>query len=320
LTALGYLAWHKYLPTLAAAFSADALAEHPAIPLGISYFTFKLIHYAVEVSWGTITDRSLARFAAYIFLFPIFTAGPIERFDHFLAEREESWSLDSTLAGLFRIGQGLIKAFVFSRLVAPANHDWIPSAEALVRSLPETSHLELGAYLFFSFLYAYFDFSAYSDIAIGASRLFGLRIMENFNWPILAPNIGEFWRRWHMTLAGWCQAYVYVPIIGHTRKLVLAIYATFLAMGAWHGPSWNWILWGAYHGTGVAVYQSWSRFKRMRGWGPSLPGAASPWRHLGIPLTIAFVSGSYAFSTTVDLGPWSAVRILARVFLIDLPA
>ena len=242
---------------------------------------------------------------------------PIERFDHFLSQREETWQLQSTLDGVFRIAHGIVKAFVISRIVAPASHDWIPSTDALVGQLAETSHLQLGAYLVSSFLYAYFDFSAYSDIAIGASRLFGFRIMENFNWPVLATNIGEFWKRWHMTLAGWCQAYVYVPMIGRTRNLYAAIYATFLTMGVWHGPSANWVMWGLYHATGVATYQTWARFKHRRGW---TFGREGPWRYVGLPLTIAFVSGSYAFSTTVQHGPWSGVRILARLFLIDLPA
>lgn len=114
LAILGYLAWFKYAPPLLAALRGESVAAQLAIPLGISYFTFKLIHYAVEVGRGNVTDRSLASFLCYLFLFPIFSAGPIERFDHFLAHREERWSPDSTVWGLTRIAQGLVKKFVLA--------------------------------------------------------------------------------------------------------------------------------------------------------------------------------------------------------------
>jgi len=314
---LGYLAWHKYVPVLAAALTGDGPAGPLVVPLGISYFTFKLIHYAVEVAWGNVTDRSLARFLTYVFLVPTFTAGPIERFDHFLANREDTWRLDSTVEGLTRIAWGLVKAFVVADLVRPASHDAIPSTGELLRRLPDVGLHELWGYHVLSFLYAYVDFSAYSDVAIGASRLYGFRIMENFHFPIAAPNIGEFWRRWHMTLAAWCRSYVYVPMIGRTRNLYAAVYATFVTMGVWHGASINWLLWGLYHATGVAFHLTWTRFKRVRGW---TFGQSGPWRLLGVPLTMAFVSGSYAFSTTVAEGPWARLRLLAKLVLIDLPA
>ncbi len=309
---IGNLAFYKYVPQITPLLSGEGVPASVVVPLGISYFTFKLIHYSIEVARGNITDRSFQRFSCYVFLFPIFTAGPIERFDHFLAQRDESWRLQTTVEGATRILHGLIKMFVFARLIQPSE-----SVASLVAGLGELEVYKLWGVLLRTYLYAYMDFSAYSDIAIGAARLFGFRIMENFNLPILAFNIREFWRRWHMTLAGWCQAYVYLPVIGLTRRPYVAVYATFLAMGLWHGGSWNWVFWGLYHATGVSVNLTWQRVKRKLGWSRE-PGLI--WRGAGVALTFAFVTGSYAFSSTVRLGPWAAVRVFARLFGVDLPA
>ena len=168
-----------------------------------------------------------------------------------------------------------------------------------------------------TFLYVYMDFSAYSDIAIGSSRLFGIRIMENFNWPIFAQNIGDFWRRWHMTLAGWCQTYVYLPTIGLSRNPFLAVYATFLAIGLWHAGSINYACWGLYHATGVAVFQIWQRFKRRRGW---VFLDHNPWHLLGIPITFLFVTGSFAFTVPHGVGTaYDGLRIFLKLLFINLP-
>ncbi|MHC4858487.1 MAG: MBOAT family O-acyltransferase [Planctomycetota bacterium] len=318
LAALSYLAYHKYVPQLAAMFSAMASAETPIVPLGISYFTFKLIHYAVEVARENITDRSLSRFFCYMFLYPIFTAGPIERFDHFLAEREESWQVRSMVEGVTRIAHGLIKLSLVNLLLQPRYFSVpLPTATDLLQNLSDLRTHEVWGFLFLAFMRAYLDFSAYSDIAIGASRLYGFRIMENFRFPILAPNIGEFWRRWHMTLVAWCRAYVYMPMIGLTRNPYVAVYCTFVAMGLWHGGSLNWLCWGLYHATGVSVFLTWGRIRRSRGWHF---GTSGPFQYAGIPLTLIFVSGSYAFSSTAEHGLYPAVRVLAKMFGVDLAA
>lgn len=316
-----YLAYYKYVPRLGGWLAVLPLFENPVVPLGISYFTFKLIHYAVEVVRGNITDRSLSRFFCYIFLYPIFSAGPIERFDHFVANREDSWHLQSTVEGTTRIVQGLIKMFVIAQvfiadLLQPVfTFGHTAAISDVVSHLKFLTGFQLWGYLAASFLYAYMEFSAYSDIAIGAGRLYGFRIMENFNYPILACNITEFWRRWHMTLVAWCQSYVYLPAIGLTRRPYVAVYCTFLAMGLWHAGSWNWVLWGLYHATGVSFYLTWGRIKRRLGWQGLGKGRL---RYAGIPLTFAFVTGSYAFSTTAGLGGWAGVRVFAKLAGFDL--
>lgn len=214
---LAFLAYFKYLPPLVAALTGGSAAAALAVPLGISYFTFKLIHYAIEVGRGNIKDRSLQQFFCYLYLFPIYTAGPIERFDHFLANQESRWQLQSFVEGSTRIVHGLIKKLVIGEVLLRSALGELNTAY-VVANLGELSPLQVWWFLIVTFLLMYVDFSGYSDIAIGSSRLFGLRIMENFNWPILAPNIAEFWKRWHMALAGWCRAYIYMTMIGLTRN------------------------------------------------------------------------------------------------------
>ncbi len=317
LAPLAYLAYFKYLPALIEAVSPEPVLARVAVPLGISYFTFKLIHYAIEVSRGNLKGHDFTEFACYIFLVPIFSAGPIERFDHFLANREPEWRLQSTAEGLTRIVHGLVKKFVIANLLLLPLYGGVPDGAVLLERLGELPAWKVWGFCVLSFLYLYLDFSAYSDIAIGASRLFGLRIMENFHWPILAQNISIFWRRWHMTLAGWCQNYVYMPTIGLTRNPYLATYVTFAVIGIWHSASLGWLAWGLYHATGISVYGFWSRERRRRKW-RGLDRPALRWA--GVPLTIAFVSGGSAL-TAVDGhgGPWDMLRVLAKLATIDLP-
>lgn len=321
---LGYLAYFKYIPPLLAALSANSLERQLLIPLGISYFTFKLIHYAVEVGRGNLKNHTLQQMFCYIFLLPIFTAGPIERFDHFLAHQQNQWQINFVVEGLTRIIYGLIKKFYLSGVILVSllgryAAEGAPNAGFLLDNLGSLPVYQVWGFLVLAYLYTYLDFSAYSDIAIGASRLFGIGIMENFNFPFLAPNIGNFWKRWHMTLGGWCQAYVYMPTIGFTRNPYIAVYSTMLAIGLWHVGSLNWACWGLYHATGIAIYMTWTRIKRQRQWfwldkQPIL-------RYWGVPMTFLFVSSAAAFITVQGHGGfYSALRILAKLCFVNLPA
>jgi len=140
--------------------------------------------------------------------------------------------------------------------------------------------------------------------------------MENFNFPIVAQNISDFWTRWHMTLASWCQAYVYMPLLGITRNPYLAVYASFIAIGLWHDGTAQWLAWGAYHATGVAIYTTWRRTKIKRGWSKREPRWA---KWLGYPLTFLFVSVGYALTETHNRGTmYDSLRIMAKLFAIDL--
>ena len=313
---VGYLAYFKYVPPLLASFAAEGRPHDLILPLGISYFTFKLVHYAVEVGRGNIRPHPVSEFLLYIFLFPIFSAGPIERFDNFLKNREERITAQGVAEGLTRILHGLIKKFVIAEaLIVPLLAD--PPAERLAMNLQDFNPLRIWYHLGFFFLFAYLDFSAYTDIAVGTSRLFGFRIIENFNFPIVARNMVDFWARWHISLSLWARTYVYMPLIGITRNPYAASYAAFAMIGLWHEGSLNWLFWGLYHATGVSICQTWLRYKRRRKW-----KAIDQYRYwpIGWAITMAFVTGSYAFAATSPHGGlWLGLRFLFKLFWIDLP-
>jgi alginate O-acetyltransferase complex protein AlgI len=305
---LAHLAAHKYVPPILAGGRGDPFDL--AVPLGISYYTFKLIHHVVESARGNLVDRSLPRFLAWILLFPTFTAGPIERYDHFLENREDRLTLPAAVEGLTRIVHGLVKKLVLAGLVWSVFR--AAGGENAGTHLDSFSPLALWGLCGLMYLFVYLDFSAYSDLAIGASQLLGIRIAENFCWPILARSIGEFWQRWHMTLAGWCRSYVYMPMIGLTRSPYVAVIATFLAIGLWHAGAARWALWGLYHALGVVVYQTWRRL--WHGRRPPILDRA-PARLAGIALTNLFVASSFALTVgAIRGGDLAGVLILLKLF------
>jgi len=318
---LGYLAWFKYLPPILAALRGEGPAASVLVPVGLSYFSFKLIHYALETARGTLPPSRLGDYLAWVFLFPIFTAGPIERFDHFLSERPPRLDARLVAEGLTRIAHGLVKKFVLVGILIESLSPGHGSAGHVGRLLAELSERpvpEVWGFCALSFLIMYLDFSAYSDIAIGASLLLGFRIMENFDWPILASDISAFWSRWHMTLTGWCQSYVIMPVLGLTRRLTAAIFAGFLAIGLWHAGTGCWAAWGLYHAAGVIAFHAWQSARERRG----ATGDAGPLRRAaGTILTLAFVTGSFAILAGDEAGGLrDGLRILARLAGVDVPA
>jgi alginate O-acetyltransferase complex protein AlgI len=315
---VGALGWFKYLPALgqlADGYDFRAIL----LPLGISYFTFKLIHYVFERGRGTLPTHGFAEFWCFVFLVPIFTAGPIQRFDTFLTQRTDRWDHSLAIEGLTRIAHGLIKKFVFGAVIFWAiQRVNMGSVPAILANLQNVAPPRIWAFLILSYLYVYMDFAGYSDIAIGTSRLFGLRIMENFNWPVLAPNIGNLWKRWHMSLAGWCQTYIYMPMLGVTRNPYLAAVASFTVMGLWHAASLNWLAWGLYNSFGVAVFQWFGQTARRRKWAFVKTRAFAA---ASYPMTFLYFAGSFAFTMTDRTsGLWGAVRLLAKAVGLDLPA
>lgn len=311
LAILGFLVAFKYAPPIVDAITGSELEAAIFLPLGLSYYAFKLIHYVVESKRGNLPEHRLSDVLAWTTLFPAFTAGPIERFDHFLKEREETPSKAMYVEGWTRIVHGIVKKLIFADGIALGAAQMFGSAshpEAM--STPAT-----WAFTFFMYLWAYLDFSAYSDLAIGGGRLFGIRLMENFNWPILANSISNFWKRWHMTLAGWCQVHVYMPFVGISRNPYAATYLTFLTMGLWHGAALNWVFWGLFHGTGVAVHLTWSRYKRKRKWHKWMDKGW--WKYAGILPTTLFVTAAASFTTTAHVGWREGLVMFLKLFFID---
>lgn len=312
---LGYLAWFKYVPELAESLAPQSSLASIALPLGISFFTFKLIHVAVEISRGNLRDRSPASFIGYVLLFPIFTAGPIEQYDHFLRNIEPRPVLKTYVEGVWRIIIGLIKKFVIAEiLVFDRLMDECTSSQFL-GTLDAVSTGLAWRYLALVFLYGYFDFSAYSDIAIGAARLFGIRVTENFNNPLVANNLSDFWKRWHMSLAAWTQRYVYMPVLGLTRNPYVGVYATFMAMGLWHSGTVSYLGWGLYHATGVTAALATARFRRGRGGRLPVIDRVPRW---GTVLTWLFLTGSSIFVVTNGAGGWAIVRVVGKLIGIDV--
>jgi len=285
---LAYFFWAKYLPAFSLIFTLQASVLDLVIPLGISYFTFKLLHYSIEKNRGTLPEHSYVDFASYMFLAPIFTAGPIERFEHYIEHRATKFEIDFVFEGLLRIAQGLVKKFVFGLIVLELLQR-SPGGDTfeLVEKIDTLTPLQIWATLSLTSLYIYLDFAAYSDIAIGSSRLFGLRIMENFNLPFMSKSLREFWQRYHMTLASWVLTYIYMPAVARTRNPFAAIVISFGVVGLWHA-AWpaHWFLWGLWHGIGLAILLWWTRlFQKRR----SKFLRKKPVQFLGWAITMLFV-------------------------------
>jgi alginate O-acetyltransferase complex protein AlgI len=227
------------------------------LPVGISFYTFHALSYTIDVYRGTApAARSLTDFACYIALFPQLVAGPIIRYHTVagqLVERAHTWDRFASGAALFVLG--------FSKKVLLAN----PIGEVADAAFAAHSLTALDAW-FGVAAYAfqiYFDFSGYSDMAVGLGRLFGFEFMHNFNSPYLADSITEFWRRWHISLSTFLRDYLYIPLGGNRkgpRRTYLNLAIVMLLGGLWHGANWTFVIWGAYHGLCLALERWLSRY------------------------------------------------------------
>jgi len=252
---LGMLGFFKYfnffaenVHALLAALQFDVPlpALRVVLPVGISFYTFQELSYTLEVYRGTLkARRDFLDFATFVCFFPQLVAGPIERARHLLPQVEQPRTFSWTLA---RSAALLIVWGYFKKLVIADNVGVIAN-KVFALEAPAFHVLWAGVFAFGIQIYA--DFSAYSDIARGTARWLGFDIMRNFDHPYLATGPGDFWRRWHISLSSWFRDYVYIPLGGSRGgrwALSRNILITFLVSGLWHGASWNYVLWGAYHG------------------------------------------------------------------------
>ena len=309
-----YFLWSKYLPALMHIFSGGGVGP-VLVPLGVSYFSFKLLHYAIEQRRGNFPAHGLEDFVTWLFLAPIFTAGPIERFEHFLGKREiTGFETRFLTEGMLRIAQGLVKKFVLGRIVLELTENLTGKTGVAGLAMADTasSPAMVWSVLFLTLVYVYLDFSGYSDIAIGSSRLFGLKIMENFDMPLLATNLQNFWQRWHMTLANWCRTYIYMSMIGLTRNPYTAVIATFATMGLWHAADPHWLVWGIWHGLGLAWMMYWGQLVRKRKIAFFKTQAGSV---VGWVLTISYVALGGSFTVLYDKAPITdSFRLIGMAF------
>lgn len=255
---IGILLYFKYLNFFAASF-ADLLQAiglqvswstlNIILPIGVSFFTFKLIGYVIEIHREHIMpSRDMTEFAAYIAFFPTILSGPIDRPDKFLPQMREVHTLDYSLAadGCRQILWGMFtKMCIADNLAVITAQAWNG-----YDTLPSTM-LVIAALLYPIQLYA--DFDGYSNMAIGVGKLLGYRVNRNFNHPFLARNMAEFWRRWHMSLTGWITDYVYMPLNIAFRNLgqwgiIMAAMINLILIGLWHGANWTFGAFGLYHG------------------------------------------------------------------------
>lgn len=227
------------------------IAVPAVIPLGISFFTFEFVHYLVDLRRGAQPIARLRDFLAFALFWPTMVAGPVKRFQQFIPALYDGLSranLSDAMAGALRITIGFMKKWAADNLTG-----WIEFMEPQF-AVQSVGHRWL--FLIALALRILLDFSGYSDMAIGFARMMGIVVPENFNWPYLARSPMEFWQRWHISLSSWIRDYVYIPLggnrLGLSRRAFNAI-AAMLICGLWHGPEWNFAVWGLYHGVGLSV-------------------------------------------------------------------
>ena len=214
------------------------------LPVGISFYTFQTISYVIDVYRGVPAQRNIIDLAAYVSMFPQLIAGPIVRYVDVAAElKERKHTLQGVSDGIRRFTIGLGKKILIA--------DRLSQLCDILKGVDEKTVLLYWIYGISVALYIYFDFSGYSDMAIGLGRMFGFKFLENFNYPYISKSATEFWRRWHMSLGSWFRDYVYIPLGGNrVSKLrhVFNIFVVWFLTGFWHGAAWNFIVWGLFFG------------------------------------------------------------------------
>jgi alginate O-acetyltransferase complex protein AlgI len=237
------------------------------LPIGISFFTFHAISYVVDVYRGDATaQKSPVHAGLYLLLFPQLIAGPIIRYRDIADQLAKRFvTLDDFAAGVRRFVIGLAKKVLVANVVAgPADQIF-----GLAPSQLGPAHAWLGIVCYT--LQIYFDFSGYSDMAIGLGRMFGFRFPENFRWPYIAETVQEFWRRWHISLSTWFRDYLYVPLGGNRvtpKRMYTNLVVVFFLCGLWHGASWNFVVWGLFHGIFLVVERLGLADRVKRLWSP----------------------------------------------------
>ncbi len=244
---LGLLIYFKYVDFFIDNFNNVTGLSVPllriALPIGISFYTFQILSYTVDVYRGTVpAQKNPINLGAYISMFPQLIAGPIVRYSDVEKElRERTHTLEKTYDGIIRFCVGLGKKILIANALGEL-------CEAF-KATDEKTVLFYWLYAVAFSLHIYFDFSGYSDMAIGLGKIFGFTFMENFNYPYISKSVTEFWRRWHMSLGQWFRDYVYIPMGGNrvsAFKHLRNIFTVWFLTGFWHGADWNFIVWGLY--------------------------------------------------------------------------
>ncbi|WP_394660413.1 MBOAT family O-acyltransferase [uncultured Chryseobacterium sp.] len=255
---LGFLGFFKYYNFFAESFSellqgfgfhVNVMLLHIVLPIGISFYTFHGLSYIIDIYKKRIpAERNPVDYAVFVSYFPLLVAGPIERATHLLPQiqKERIFSYEQAVDGMRQILWGFFKKIVIADNCAPIVNEIFTHYQT-----ESSSNLAIGAVLFAFQIYG--DFSGYSDIALGVSRLFGIELLKNFAFPYFSRDIAEFWRRWHISLSTWFRDYLYIPLGGSKGGMLMKIRNTFiifLVSGFWHGANWTFVIWGGLN----AVY------------------------------------------------------------------
>ena len=255
---IGLLCVFKYtdlfIGTINSIFKTNISFLNIALPIGISFYTFQILSYVIDVYRGKVkVQRNILKLATYVSLFPQLIAGPIVRYETICDEldnRDET--IEKFSLGIRRFIIGLAKKVLIANMLGE-----LCTKFSLV---DERSVLFYWIFAISYMLQVYFDFSAYSDMAIGLGKMFGFTFLENFNYPFISKSITEFWRRWHISLSSWFKDYVYIPLGGSrkgTLKLVRNILIVWFLTGIWHGAAYNFILWGLFIGVFLVIEKLW---------------------------------------------------------------
>lgn len=259
------------------------------VPLAISFFTFEFVHVLVDVYLGKVRTLGLRDFALFALFFPTMVAGPIKRYQNFVPQIDLIRTFESLnfAAGTYRIVMGLAKKVVVADSMTPL-------VAPLIAPGAVYGPLDYWVGVLAYTVKIYFDFSGYSDIAIGAASLLGYDILENFDRPYRARNISQFWRRWHISFSSWIRDYLFIPLGGSRRPgLTLLNLGIVMAIsGLWHGAAWHFVVWGLWHGAGMAVHRVWGETVV-----PKVPALAHGhfWHAASVATTFAFVSIGWVF-------------------------
>lgn len=312
---LGMLSVFKYYNFFAESFSdlmnlfgwqPNDLTLNIILPVGISFYTFQTLSYTIDIYRRQFEPTNdVISFFTYIAFFPQLVAGPIERASNLLPQMERSRTLKKEWfnEGILQILVGLFRKIV----IADTLGAYVDVIYGDV-SLHHSTTIILAT--FFYAFQIYFDFSGYSDIAIGTAKLLGFKFNQNFNIPYFSKSLTEFWRKWHMSLSYWLRDYLYISLGGNRKGIKITyrnLMLTMLLGGLWHGSSWNFIIWGGIHGLVLSIEKFLKSNQSLK-----LPTVLG---FLGYPITFAVVLFSWIFFRAQDLG--SAFSAIERIFMFD---
>lgn len=284
---------------------------HILLPLGISFFVFEFIHYLVDIYRGAKPMKNFFWFALFAAFFPSQIAGPIKRYQDFDEQLHANKKFDPEL---FREGLGLIFIGLFKKMVLGDNLGHVVALGFNAPAQMGTVDAWLAAVGFT--IQIYIDFSGYTDIGRGSAQLLGYRLPTNFNWPFLAANLTEFWRRWHISLSTWLRDYLFIPMGGSrvsSWKLKRNLFITMALGGLWHGADWNYVIWGIFHGSGLVFSKDWSDFVDRT---PALNKLRPTffWHWSGVAFTFTFLIFACVLFRATDVP--QALQVASRMFTL----